>query len=104
MNRTLISLSGSFRTGFIDNDIMHIARVMGPSLHGDMAGPILSAGYWRKRLEQLLAAAHLSHTQLLAIDELMLQLEAFEANPAPVLPVATNRRRHKAAALAANPG
>jgi hypothetical protein len=43
----------------IDQDIAHITRVMLPSLHGDLGGPILPSTYWRKRLHQLLEVEHL---------------------------------------------
>jgi hypothetical protein len=42
---------------FFDQDIAHIARVMVPSLIGDLGGPILSAEYWRGRLHELLDGA-----------------------------------------------
>ena len=77
----------------IDQDIAHITRVMRPSLHGDLGGPILPPAYWRKRLYQLLDTEHLSKAQLCSIDSLLLQLEEFVragiphlADPAPGLP------------------
>lgn len=60
MKRTLITLTGSSQATLIDRDIAHIGRVMRPSLHGDLGGPILPATYWRKRLYQLLDSGHLS--------------------------------------------
>jgi hypothetical protein len=81
MDRTLATLSGSSQAALIDRDITHIARVMRPSLHGDLAGPIFPAIYWRKRLHQLLDTGNLSHAQLCMIDSLLLQLDQFEAEP-----------------------
>ncbi|MEM5459278.1 hypothetical protein VSR69_31160 [Paraburkholderia phytofirmans] len=81
MDRTLITLSGSSQAALIDRDIAHIARVMRPSLHGDLGGPILPAAYWRKRLYQLLDAGNLSHAQLCTVDSLLLQLDQYEAEP-----------------------
>ena len=84
MERTLIALKGSSQAALIDQDIAHIRRVMRPSLHGDLGGPILPATYWRKRLHQLLDTGSLSHAQLCAVDSLLLQLDQFEAEPSPV--------------------
>jgi hypothetical protein len=84
MERTLIALKGSSQAALIDQDIAHIRRVMRPSLHGDMGGPILPTTYWRKRLHQLLDTGSLSHAQLCAVDSLLLQLDQFEAEPPPV--------------------
>ncbi|RKR42676.1 hypothetical protein [Paraburkholderia sp. BL17N1] len=81
MDRTAITVSGSSQAALIDRDITHIARVMRPSLHGDLGGPILPAGYWRKRLHQLLDAGNLSHAQLCTVDSLLLQLDQYEAEP-----------------------
>jgi len=65
----------------IDMDIAHIARVMLPSLHGDLDGPILPSPYWRKRLNQLLESGHLSKAQLCALDSLLLRLDEFDDQP-----------------------
>lgn len=81
MKRTLITLTGSSQATLIDRDIAHIGRVMRPSLHGDLGGPILPATYWRKRLYQLLDSGHLSHAQLCTVDSLLLQIDQFEAQP-----------------------
>lgn len=62
----------------IDQDIAHITRVMLPSLHGDLGGPILPSTYWRKRLHQLLEVEHLSKAQLCSVDSLLLQLDDFD--------------------------
>ncbi|WP_144145217.1 hypothetical protein [Paraburkholderia sp. BCC1884] len=83
MDRTLVSLSGSSQSALADRDIAHIARVMRPSLHGDLGGPILPAAYWRKRLYHLLDTANLSHAQLCTVDSLLLQLDQFDADPPP---------------------
>ncbi|CAG4899904.1 hypothetical protein [Paraburkholderia saeva] len=61
----------------IDQDIAHITRVMRPSLHGDLGGPILPPTYWWQRLYRLLDTDHLSKSQLCSIDSLLLQLEEF---------------------------
>ncbi|WP_236720806.1 hypothetical protein [Paraburkholderia phytofirmans] len=63
---------------FFDQDIAHIARVMVPSLIGDLGRPILPAEYWRGRLHELLDATHLTRGQLCALDSLLLQLDDFE--------------------------
>ncbi|NPT57428.1 hypothetical protein [Paraburkholderia elongata] len=84
MERTLTTLTGSSQAALIDQDIAHIGRVMRPSLHGDLGGPILPPAYWRKRLHQLLDTGHLSHAQLCGVDSLLLQIDQFEANPQPV--------------------
>ncbi|MFL9898843.1 hypothetical protein PQR75_05490 [Paraburkholderia fungorum] len=81
MERTLITLTGSSQATLIDRDIAHIGRVMRPSLHGDLGGPILPPTYWRKRLYQLLDSGHLSHAQLCTVDSLLLQIDQFEAEP-----------------------
>ena len=70
---------------FFDQDIAHIARVMVPSLVGDLGVPILPAEYWRARLHKLLDATHLTHAQLCALDSLLLQLDDLEARGGPML-------------------
>ena len=70
MDTYLTSSAGSFKSTLIDQDIAHIARVMRPSMHGDLGGAILPADYWRKRLFELLDADHLTNAQLCAIDDL----------------------------------
>lgn len=80
MNRTFSAPNGSSQAALIDQDIAHIARVMRPSLHGDLDGSILSADYWRQRLYKLLDASNLSRAQLCAVDSLLLQLDNFGAS------------------------
>jgi hypothetical protein len=63
----------------IDLEIAHITRVMGVSMAGDLAGPILPGAYWRLRLHQLLDAQHLTNAQLRSVDQLLLQLDELEA-------------------------
>jgi hypothetical protein len=63
----------------LDLEIAHLARVMGASMIGDLAGPILPAAYWRGRLHQLLDAQHLTNGQLRSLDSLLLQLDELEA-------------------------
>jgi hypothetical protein len=72
------SNNASFAT-LIDQDIAHIRRVMMPSLHGDLGGPILPPHYWRDRLNRLLDASQLSQGQLRTVDSLLLQLDEFNA-------------------------
>jgi len=64
--------------------IAHIACVMPAALAEGRGGSILSSGYWRRRLNQLLDAAHLTRAQLDALDRLLRQLDAFDARqPSP---------------------
>lgn len=85
---------------FLDYEIAHIARVMRPSLVGDLAGPILPSGYWRRRLHQVLNRDHLTKGQLVAVDSLLLELDEFDrtstfpANPATRSPEADTPRVH----------
>jgi len=62
-----------------DLEIAHLARVMGASMIGDLAGPILPGAYWRERIYQLLDAQHLTNAQLRSLDSLLLQLDELEA-------------------------
>ncbi|SEI81880.1 hypothetical protein [Paraburkholderia diazotrophica] len=89
MDNFLTSSAGSFKSTLIDQDIAHIARVMRPSMHGDLGGAIFPAVYWRKRLFELLEAEHLTNSQLCAIDDLLLQLDDLCAKELAPLPVAT---------------
>lgn len=66
----------------IDQDIAHIARVMRPSLVGDLGGPILPVAYWRKRLQHLLDVDHLTKAQFCVVDRLLLELDDFDVTPA----------------------
>ena len=68
---------------FLDQEIAHIASVMPASLAEGRGGPILSSRYWRTRLNKLLDAAHLTRSQLYALDRLLRQLDAFEAKHQP---------------------
>ncbi|MCX4161540.1 MULTISPECIES: hypothetical protein [Paraburkholderia] len=68
---------------FIDHEIAHIARVMRPSLLGDLGGPILPAPYWRKRLHQLLNGNHLTKGQLCSVDSLLLELDDYDRIAVP---------------------
>ncbi|CAB3728274.1 hypothetical protein [Paraburkholderia rhynchosiae] len=70
----------------IDLEIAHLERVMGASMAGDLAGPILPGAYWRERLHELLDGQHLTNAQLRSLDVLLLQLDELEAqasNSAP---------------------
>lgn len=80
---------------FFDQDIAHIARVMVPSLIGDLGGPILPAEYWRRRLHELLDCTHLTRVQLCALDSLLLQLDDFEARSRPIPAGSTRACRSK---------
>jgi hypothetical protein len=62
-----------------DLEIAHLARGMGASMIGDLAGPILPGAYWRRRLHHLLDAPHLTNAQWRSLDSLMLQLDELEA-------------------------
>ncbi|MFM0739472.1 hypothetical protein PQQ51_19700 [Paraburkholderia xenovorans] len=84
MDQTFTAHKGSSHAALIDQDIAHIRRVMRPSLHGDLGGPILPAAYWRKRLYDLLDSGNLSHAQLCTVDSLLLQLDEFDSSLAPV--------------------
>jgi hypothetical protein len=66
----------------IDQDIAHISRIMRPSLIGDLGGAILPSAYWRERLHRLLDSAYLTQYQLHAIDDLLIELNAFERQQA----------------------
>ncbi|MEI6001263.1 hypothetical protein H3V53_30045 [Paraburkholderia bengalensis] len=91
MDTYLTSSAGSFKSTLIDQDLAHIARVMRPSMHGDLGGAILPAAYWRRRLLELLEAGHLTNSQLCAIDDLLLQLDDLCAKELLPLPVTTTR-------------
>jgi hypothetical protein len=91
MDHYLTSSAGSFKSTLIDQDIAHIARVMRPSMHGDLGGAILPATYWRKRLFELLDAEHLTNSQLCSIDDLLLQLDELCTKELAPLPVTTAR-------------
>jgi hypothetical protein len=73
---------GVLRSSLIDQEIAHIRRVMPLSLTGDLGGPILPAPYWRRRLNQLLEAGHVSKSQLAEIESLLLQIDEFERQAA----------------------
>nr|WP_246217385.1 hypothetical protein [Paraburkholderia panacisoli] len=85
---------------FLDQSIAHIARVMMPSLIGDLGRPILPPQYWRGRLHELLDATHLTRAQLCAVDCLLLQLDDFEAKGRPTprgstCPCRSKSRQHR---------
>jgi hypothetical protein len=63
----------------LDQEIAHVTRVMRPSLREFAGGPALPAGYWRRRLYRLLDSGHLTKAQLCSIDDLLLQLDRFDA-------------------------
>jgi hypothetical protein len=79
MDPTPTATNNALLATLIDQDIAHIRRVMEPSLLGDLGGPILPLTYWRKRLHALLDADHLTHSQLCAVDGLLLQLDQFDS-------------------------
>jgi len=78
MNPNPLRTPGVLHSSLVDQEIAHIQRVMPQSLNGDLAGPILSAPYWRRRLVQLLDASDASKGQLREIDSLLVQLDEFE--------------------------
>jgi hypothetical protein len=84
MDHTLTATNNALFATLIDQDIAHIRRVMEPSLLGDLGGSILPPAYWRKRLNTLLDAEHLTHAQLCAVNGLLLKLDRFD--PAECLP------------------
>ena len=84
MDHTQTATNNALFATLIDQDIAHIRRVMEPSLLGDLGGSILPPAYWRKRLNALLDAEHLTHAQLCAVDGLLLKLDRFD--PAARLP------------------
>ena len=88
-------MRGAHMGMFFDEDIAHIARVMVPSLVGDLGGPILPAEYWRGRLHKLLDATHLTRAQLCALDNLLLQLDDFEIRGRSTLAGSTRPCRSK---------
>ena len=75
----------TFRFGanmtFVDQEIAHITQAMALTLQMPAEGgqPVFSAGYWRKRLSQLMDRHHLQYGQLCAVDSLLLQLDRREA-------------------------
>jgi hypothetical protein len=74
--------AGHLMSNLIDQDIAHIRRVMPLSLNGDLAGPILPATYWRKRLHRLLDTGHVNKGQLCAIDSLLLLIDEHDLRKA----------------------
>jgi hypothetical protein len=78
-NLTNNDATGAYMVTLLDQDIAHIVRVMRPSLSGDLSGPILPAEYWRRRLYRLLDSRHLTKVQLCSIDDLLRQLDQFNA-------------------------
>jgi hypothetical protein len=62
-----------------DLEIAHLAQVMGASMIGDLAGPLLPGAHWRKRIYQLIDSQHLTNAQLRSLDSLLLQLDELEA-------------------------
>lgn len=64
----------------MDEDIAHVARVMVPSLSAFRGEPVLQPAYWRKRLERILDACHLTESQSATIGRLLRELDRFEAD------------------------
>lgn len=64
----------------MDEDIAHVARVMVPSLSAFRGEPVLQPAYWRKRLERILDACHLTESQRATIGRLLRELDRFEAD------------------------
>ncbi|OAJ53703.1 hypothetical protein A6V36_35710 [Paraburkholderia ginsengiterrae] len=63
----------------MDEDIAHVARVMVPSLSAFRGEPVLQPQYWRMRLERILDACHLTESQRATIQQLLRELDRFEA-------------------------
>lgn len=82
---------GSYMASLIDEDIAHIERAMRLSFAPDYDSNVLPAGYWRKRLHQLLDTVHLNKAQLRGIDALLLQLDRLEAETGRRLAAAPSR-------------
>jgi hypothetical protein len=78
-SQTTGKIRGAGMLMFLDQDIAHIACVMPAALAEGRGGPLLSSGYWRRRLNKLLDDSHLTRAQLCALDSLLLQLDAFDA-------------------------
>ena len=78
MNPNPVRTPGVLHSSLVDQEIAHIQRVMPQSLSGDLAGPILSAPYWRRRLAQLLDVSDTCKRQLRDIDSMLAQLDEFE--------------------------
>ena len=89
--------AGHLMSSLIDQDIAHIRRVMPLSLSGDLAGAILPASYWRKRLHQLLDTGHVNKGQLADIDSLLIQIDLHELNAATAAAANAKRAIGKAA-------
>jgi len=64
----------------MDEDIAHVARVMVPSLSAFRGEPVLQPQYWRRRLERILDACHLTESQSATISRLLTELDRFEAD------------------------
>lgn len=62
---------------FVDQEIAHIAQAIALSLQtpAESGLPVFPAAYWRDRLRELMDRHHLAHSQLCAVDALLLQLE-----------------------------
>ncbi|WP_296659864.1 hypothetical protein [Paraburkholderia sp.] len=69
-------------SNLIDQDIAHIRRVVPLALNGDLAGPILPARYWRRRLFHLLDTGLVSKGQLSEIDSLLALLDEYDRSAA----------------------
>jgi hypothetical protein len=63
----------------MDEDIAHVARIMVPSLSAFRGEPVLPPVYWRRRLERILDACHVTETQSATIGRLLVELDQFEA-------------------------
>lgn len=85
------SQMGSYMASLIDEDIAHIERAMRLSFAPDCDSNVLPAGYWRRRLHQLLDTVHLNKAQLRGIDALLLQLDRLEAEAARQLKATPKR-------------
>ncbi|HTH60589.1 MAG TPA: hypothetical protein VL689_10600 [Paraburkholderia sp.] len=76
---------------FVDQEIAHIKQAIALSLQKPAQSglPVFPAAYWRNRLRQLMDRHHLEHSQLCAVDALLLQLDRIEARRRWLLPANT---------------
>ncbi len=66
----------------MDEDIAHVARVMAPSLRAFRGEPVLPPAYWRKRLQRIQDEFPLNELQTFQIENLLGELDRFEAEQA----------------------
>jgi hypothetical protein len=82
--------AGAYELAIIDADIRHVRAAMLQSLGVRFDHPTLTVEYWRRRLNQLMRAHHLSRAQLRQVDALIAILdrmvrEGCASKPEPLL-------------------